>query len=267
MQELVKWKLLDFEKIILECQDIIAEVAITIKAEMNYDYYLLSSYAKAILNIREVLCLLHNGFPDGALSRARNIYEQMIIMHFISRHKDEKDGYDLIDRYFDNQDIQSHYNNKLYYEELINFNEESLSDICNMEINRHNMSIKEFQNKYPDCKRFNDYWWASKIINQPSFEKLQKVCNAGLFRVIYRRACISTHASAMGDFALLGRDNPDGNILTTQETYEGFEMPICLSMDSFGIMTDIVFANFSLENTYTESLELICTEYRKHVFE
>jgi len=62
-----------------------------------------------------------------------------------------------------------------------------------------------------------------------------------LLKILYKRVCISTHASTIDDFALLGRDNLDGNKIFTSPMLEGFECPIVLSVESFSPILECAF--------------------------
>ena len=91
-----------------------------------------------------------------------------------------------------------------------------------------------------------DYWWVlDNRIN--SFNDMQDNVGAELLLILYKRACISTHAGALGDTALLGRDNRKGSLLRTDQTWEGFEAPILLLFGSFDILTQIVFNHFKID--------------------
>lgn len=235
-----KWNLNFYQEFINACEDIIAEEAVKHKAVDDINYYYLSTYAKAILTVRESLCLLVNGYPDGALSRAREVYEQMVIAFYISNNN----SHELIQRYFADYELQVYKNRKLLYSMLmdeIKSQKEKYQELkrkCNQKINN-------LKRKYGDSIYNNDYWWISDTqIN--SFSQLQNNVGVGLLLILYKRACISTHSSALGDTALLGRDNKDGNLLRTDQTWEGFEAPILLLFGSFDILTQIVFNHFSL---------------------
>lgn len=111
-----KWNLNFYQETINKCEDIIAEEAINWKTGDDINYYFLSTYAKAILTVREALYLLSNGYPDGALSRAREVYEQMVIAFYIKNNYSDV----LIKRYFDDYELKVYKNRKLLYEQLKN---------------------------------------------------------------------------------------------------------------------------------------------------
>lgn len=235
-----KWNLIFYENIVSECEDIIAEEAVKWEVEDDINYYYLSTYAKAILTVRESLCLLVNGYPDGALSRAREVYEQMVIAFFISNNDSDK----LIERYFADYDLQVYKNRKLQYSILMDEIKSQKEEYQKLK-RKCNQKINNLKRKYGDSIYSNDYWWISDTkIN--SFNQLQNRVRVGRLLILYKRACISTHSSALSDIALLGRDNKKGSLLRTDQTWEGFEAPILLLFGSFDILTQIVFKHFNL---------------------
>ena len=234
-----KWDLKFYQETVNNCEDIIAEEAINWKTADDINYYYLSTYAKAILTARETLCLLWNGYPDGALSRAREVYERMVITFYINNNYSDE----LMGRYFANHKLSAYKIQKLLYEQLKNI-------VC--------VQKEPYQQLENDCKQKidqiklqygkinGDYWWVlDNKIN--SFNDMQDNVGVGLLLILYKRACISTHAGALSDIALLGRDNKEGSLLRTDQTEEGFETPILLLLGSFDILTQIVFKHFNID--------------------
>ena len=80
-----------------------------------------------------------------------------------------------------------------------------------------------------------------------TFNKLQKRYCEPYGRILYSRACISTHAGAMGDYALLGRFNPNGEKIYTGTTDSGFSLPLILATMSFYNITNMVFGNLEID--------------------
>ena len=72
-----KWKLNDFMEIIDGFEDVLAD---TTHHKMyvgnNYQTLLLHLAGKSILTSREIITLCALGYPDGALSLGRNLYER-----------------------------------------------------------------------------------------------------------------------------------------------------------------------------------------------
>lgn len=54
---------------------------------------------------RQIILLCENGFPDGALILARNIYEQRIICSFIEEREDATEREELLKKYFQDAEL------------------------------------------------------------------------------------------------------------------------------------------------------------------
>lgn len=59
-----------------------------------------------MVTAREILTLCAHGYPDGALSLGRNLYEQMIVISFFEMHKDDVDFQEYVDDFFLNYEVQ-----------------------------------------------------------------------------------------------------------------------------------------------------------------
>lgn len=233
-----KWDLKFYQETVNNCEDIIAEEVINWKTADDINYYYLSTYAKAILTVRETLCLLWNGYPDGALSRAREVYERMVIAFYICNNYSDE----LIERYFASHKLNAYKNQKLLYGQLKGIVSVQKEQFQQLENDCH-QKIEKIKQQYGKIN--GDYWWVlDNKIN--SFNDMQDNVGAGLLLILYKRACISTHAGALSDIALLGRDNKEGSLLRTDQTWEGFETPILLLFGSFDILTQIVFKHFNI---------------------
>lgn len=234
-----KWNLNFYQETINKCEDIIAEEAAKWKTADDINYYFLSTYAKAILTTKESITLLVNGYPDGALSRAREVYEQMVIAFYINNNYSDQ----LIKRYFADYELKVYKNRKLLYgklRDIVNIHKEKYQELEN----KCQQKIDNLKQQYG--KLNSDYWWVlDNRIN--SFNDMQDNVGAELLLILYKRACISTHAGALSDIALLGRDNRKGSLLRTDQTWEGFEAPILLLFGSFDILTQIVFNHFKID--------------------
>ena len=80
----LQWRLEELEKIIDSMEDEIEE-AIThqnLQTDHNYTNIVLRTAGKSIVGMREIIRLSAFGYPDGALSLARNIYEHYSISFF-----------------------------------------------------------------------------------------------------------------------------------------------------------------------------------------
>ena len=125
--------------------------------EENYQTILVNICGKTLVTSREVITLCANGYPDGALSLARNVFEQMIIVAFFEQRKDNSDFIEIVDKYFKNYTIQR---NRI------------LEDICGLQNDckkrrEYSKKIKEFKVDN-NIKVLTDYWWSGYA----SFSKL-----------------------------------------------------------------------------------------------
>lgn len=252
-----KWDLKYYTGIVDACEDVIAEEATRWKTADDINYYFLSTYAKAILTTREALCLLNNGYPDGALSRAREVYEQMVLAFYISDNYSDE----LIKRYFADYELKIYKNRKLLYEKLRKIMDVGKEKYQDLE-NECQQKINKLKHQYGKIN--GDYWW---VINEKisSFNDIQNCVGVGLLLILYKRACISTHSGALSDIALLGRDNKEGSLLRADKTKKGFEIPLLLLFESFNILTQIVFRHFNLSIPDDYSLKEKCENLWKMV--
>ena len=78
-QYLEYWKIPLLESYIENLEEAFGHRLSEIVIEKNFINVLMRSYPHCILVLKEVLCLIKNGYPDGALARAHRIYENMII--------------------------------------------------------------------------------------------------------------------------------------------------------------------------------------------
>lgn len=98
----LQWRLDELEAIIDSMENEI-EAAITqqqIQTGHDYTNIILRTAGKSIVSMREIIRLSAFGYPDGALSLARNIYEHVIILAFFENHKYDKNFSDYVDDYY-----------------------------------------------------------------------------------------------------------------------------------------------------------------------
>ena len=105
-QYLEYWQIPLLESYIEKLEEAFGNKISEITVERDFINVLMRSYPQCILVLKEVLCLIKNGYPDGALARARRIYENMIIAQYLNTHKNDADFSKVIERYFDDQNIR-----------------------------------------------------------------------------------------------------------------------------------------------------------------
>lgn len=84
----------------LSCfEDILADkISKKYQSARDYPNILIHLAGKTLWTFREIICLCSFGFPEGALSLARNIYEQSITLAFLNELIAQYKSYRFLDR-------------------------------------------------------------------------------------------------------------------------------------------------------------------------
>lgn len=64
------WKIEELSEVVEVLEDAFGDTIEKYKSGLTYNDILIRAYAYAIIVMKEIVCLLSNGFPDGALARA-----------------------------------------------------------------------------------------------------------------------------------------------------------------------------------------------------
>ena len=239
-----KWKLDDFMKIVDDFEDEFADT-VHHKAYIDNDYQtaLLHIVGKSLVTVRELLTLCAHGYPDGALSLGRNLYEQMIIVSFFELHKNDVDFQGYIDDFFLSYDVQR---NK-----------------CLRDINRYvpddNIdALYAEREKLQKCttRKFNgDYWWTgfsafSDVVKHIMGNQTDEILHRfqGIQYARYKRACISLHAGCMGNSNRIG-NNIGINTIDTSPTIFGQSTPLVYAAVSLIAIIGLVCNAFQIDST------------------
>lgn len=239
------WKLNVLDKIIDSMEDEI-ELAITQKqilTDRNYANIILRIAGKSVVNMREIICLSTYGYPDGALSIARNLYEQVIILAFFENHKNDKDFNNYIEDYYTDYDIQR--NKALQYKA-----ENCLQDSQTQSALK--AELKQLK-KAAHHSVFGDYWWSGNS----KFAQLVKIAIASVpeekgqkflheLHLVYKRACMSIHSNCIGNTLRLGI-NPDFVGIDTSPTTKGHSLPLWFATTSFDYIMGVTYTLLGLD--------------------
>lgn len=245
---ITKWKLNELVNVVDEFDNAISDKVNGLKLKFSYDYKSLLFFmsGKSVVTMKEILCLVQCGYPEGALSLARNLYEQFVIAEFFNIHKADGNFQDYIDDFFADYEIQR---NKLlafsteYVENDIAAKQQIEQDIAAIRANAH-------------IKKKSAYWWADKgtfgdmaidlIKSQtdPDFKKFM-----AMYHTIYKRACVSLHVSCAGNILRLG-DDPAFCGVDNRPRENGHSVPLLLGVYSFLYVIAVVCEEFGID--YTE---------------
>lgn len=178
---------------------------------------ILRLHVRACQVASEIITLLENGYPDGAMARWRTLYEINVVSTIISAG-----GENLAQRYVDHQIVDSYKAMKLYGE-------------CSPQLGFKPLSRKEetkIQRLYDDIiqkwgKPFSgSNGWASDFLQNkdPKWKDLEASANQLGMRSYYKLASWGVHAGSKGLFFKLGSIDNEDNLLAGATNY-GFTEP------------------------------------------
>lgn len=203
----VKYKLCELEEILLEIETVVQDAIQreNIKTANDNLNFLLYTLGKSIVTIREIIILCWAGYPDGALSLSRNIFEQFVHVAYIEGHEKPEDLDLLLEKY------NADYN----YQRLKNLKWEAKYISLNTEKEeQYRNEIQDIKQKYNVKGKIRDYWWAKLNLFSDMCDEV--VQQAGDFRIwirnmqlVYKRACLALHSSSMGNKIRLGSNLSD----------------------------------------------------------
>lgn len=199
------YKLNELEQVLVKCEDDISSriADLDIKEADDNINFLLYTIGKSFVSTREIILLCWSGFPDGALSLARNVYEQLIITLYIENCGSQDSLTEILQRY--NEDYSYQRAKCLKYEAQYLSKDKG-------KIDKYQNIIEEIKDNN-NIKRIKDYWWAdekgtafSKICESVIKINIEMEPLLRLMHLMYKRACLSLHASCMGNRIRLGSD-------------------------------------------------------------
>lgn len=239
-----KWRLEEFMTTICEFENsFVDRVNNCIVEDESYEVLLINIAGKTLVTSREVITLCANGYPDGAFSLARNVFEQMMIIAFFENKKEGVDFLQIVKNYFKSYDLQSYkilkdiYQWDQYPEEKEKYEQ------------RFNSLMEE-----NDISTYKDYWWS----NHKSFANL---CNSIIksnmdipsnilydLYAKYKQACVWLHANCFGNAHRLGVER-NLSIIDTSPTVNGQEIPLIFLSLALIYITGTLCNNFKINNS------------------
>lgn len=247
-----QWRLQELEEILDSVEDNIATAIRKKQIKTGNDYcnIVLRSAGKVIVSMREILCLVSCGYPDGALSISRNLYEQLVILAFFEeKHEDEKFN-DYVEDYNADYNIQR-YKALIYECEKCIHNAERLAELKE--------ELGETKSRTHNSTKIGTYWWAgysnfSKLTDSVIMSaQSQDVNFFHRLHLHYKRACMALHASCIGNTLRLGID-PDFAGIDTTQTEKGHGLPLWFATVSLNYILGVTFATLELEYEHYEKV-------------
>ena len=156
-----------------------------------YKYYVGKRiHARIVQIIEEIVALIENGYPNGAMARWRSLYELQIVLKFFAIKKDDT----LFQMYYDHGILKTYELEKMRREN----GEQTLTTKVYHE---YESTVEKMQ--YDKDKFSGEHGWAYKYIkgNKCRFSDIeQQAISYSKMRIYYKHASAIIHLSALGTF-------------------------------------------------------------------
>ena len=170
------------------------------KTEESYMNLVLNCTGKSLLTLRELILLCKNGFPDGALGLARNLFEQFVIVCIFESQCEGSARDRMVEKSYADYDVQRYKNLKTMFKYT---GQSGKMQDCENELTK-------LRNQF-SISKFKDYWWSS----HNSFSKMceyiidhtDEQCKMLVISLYlsYKRACCALHANSFGNTNRMGK--------------------------------------------------------------
>jgi hypothetical protein len=152
----------------------------------------------------EILCLLENGFADGAMARWRTLHEIAVVAAVILQYGD-----DMAVRYIDHQAVESKRAMDKYIASAPKLGYKPLSSLAQAKIVKaYDQAITKYGKNFD-----SDYGWAAFHLKKerPSFVRLEEAAGRAEMRSHYQMGNDNIHAGIKSMYVRLGlQGNYDG---------------------------------------------------------
>ena len=207
---------------------------IEVKEEQTLEYALIRLFSRATLSMCEIYTLLKEGYPHGAFALSRQIYETIVIMNYLIKHKTNEN---LLTRFFDDVEISK----IIACRELKKTITELTNTVDSSSKDDFDEQLQQYKKKYLNfCEGdFRNYWWVYKGC---TFAKLAKETDFPK-NYMYKATSSVVHMSLFNSLVCVGQQQ-EGILIGA--TYDGIEQAGWHSMLCFCIAMDILNSIFNL---------------------
>src|SRR5208282_4193136 len=192
-------------------------------------------HARALLVVREVMCLLSGGYADGALSRWRTLHELAVTALFLNKHDAE-----VSHRYL----ASFHFHALRAAEQLNEWAEEAgLDPLSDEEITQMKRRCTALEAAFGEEMR-REYGWAAPAVGRrvPKFAHLEDAVDLGHRRPRYRWASQHTHSGHHPASSMLGTAESVEEVLLVGQSNSGFVDPIHMTALSLTLATSALLS-------------------------
>lgn len=221
------------------CKELLTRLRIEEKEDLSNAFVVL--YSKALLTMSEIHCLLSNGYPEGAMSLARNTYETLVITAYLYLKREDPQ---LIKRFFDDLSIKT-CSDYISYLKWYLKNRKDDSYVIS-ELNRKQEEWLLWIDKYDDFalnnkggSYFKQYWWAGKNM---SFHKIREATDYS-DSYLYDLSCYRVHAGMVGKIYF---DQTEEGFLLAKSDH-GKETPMFFALLNFAEQSQLFFGYHQID--------------------
>jgi hypothetical protein len=195
----------------------------------SLEYVLRRGHARSCLIAKEILLLLKNGYPDGAMSRWRAMYEVGTTMAFVIKY-----GEDCASRYLEHFEIdkfkamqaRNDCAEKLEYEPIQQEVIDAQAEICEKLKEKYGKHFKQ------------DYGWAQGFMKKhASFKSMADDVGFGHWFIHYKTSSQAVHSSYMSLLSPNATGVMDEGILLAGQSQRGLFNPAQLLAITFTQLT------------------------------
>jgi hypothetical protein len=207
-------------------------------------------HAKLIQIAKEILCLLSNGFPEGAFARWRSLHELSVICHFIS-----ETGNETAVRFIDHETIEmfTQLSSANEYKRYSGVLRNAAVDATSLK-SEYDRCISEYGNGF-----LNDYGWASNVIKKkrPTFADIEEYTQNKHQRPFCVTANSKIHLNAIGILYNLGSPPSTDEILSGPSSL-GLGEPAILTVQSLAYgLTQLLTSDPKIDNLIASKILIL----------
>ncbi|MBQ1388549.1 MAG: hypothetical protein IIY78_02870 [Clostridia bacterium] len=265
-----RWNYTDAVLIVKKCEEYASLIELH-KLDDLFTKIAAETYSKAIITTKEILTLLYNGYPEGAMALSRILYESMVIIRFLyERRSDHK----LLERYIDDFYVKVSRDKIKYYSYICTYSQDKreLEDAqqrksaARKEHNKLKEKYSEFLTYNKQGSYLHDYWWIGNVLPSRNFGAIQNETALENLKILYIISCYRAHSGVVGNAIRFGT-LLDETTLSTGGSLEGFQVPFCFSFVCFGILTETLFDCICIDSKeITEKIEELIAPFENYLY-
>ena len=163
----------------------------------NLKDILIRLHVRACQVVDEIICLLENGFADGAMARWRTLHEIAVVAAVLSQH-----GENIVERYIAHQAVESKRSMDKYAACCEQLGYKPLSEKQKQKIiTKYNEAIARYGKSFR-----GDYGWAAEHLKKekPTFADLEAEAGRAEMRAYHQMANDNVHAGIKSMYIRLG---------------------------------------------------------------